>query len=419
MAENATKNVEIEVDGFPMLSESLVIPPQAAIFKRNDGELKFDQPDPNENTPIPETNIDATTVIPGSTKTATDQNALLNQILDSAKPENIEPTDDRPITTGKPKTDKSALAEYIKEKVEAKEFVTFDDYDEKVPLDEYLAKLPTKDLHALIDENLQLKEEAFKKNIPVQFYESLSPDAKIVYEYEANGGTDYKSLYRALGEVRQLADLDPTKEEHQEEIVYEYLRNANTDWTSDEVKGQVEEWKDLGLIEKKASQLKPKLDKMKEQIVQYQLEDQRQFAEQRRLAAEKYIENVYTALKPAEIGGIKLDSKTQTSLYNGLVNANYESVSGGRTNELGNLLEKYQYKEPNYQKIAKVLWLLKDEEGYEAALMKKGATAQVEQTVRKLKTEQGNRSTSVAFDDGGNANRVAPKITRNASPFSR
>ena len=413
MAENATQNIEVDLEGFPMLTESILTPPQAAIFKRDDGELKFEQPSPGENTPVADTSN-----IPDSTTTAAQQKDLLDALVNETNGSIEDPKDALPTPTGNAKTDKNALLDYIKEKIDSKEFVTFDDYDEKVPVDEYLSKLPIKDLKALADENLKLKEETFKREIPAQFYESLSPDAKIVYEYEANGGTDYKSLYRALGEVRQLADLDPTKEAHQEEIVHEYLRNANTDWSDDEVKGQIEEWKDLGLIEKKAVQLKPKLDKMKEQIVQYQLEEQRQFAEQRRLAAETYIQNVYTALKPAEIGGIKIDGKTQTSLYNGLVNAGYDSVSGGKTNRLGHLLEKFQYREPDYQKIAKVLWLLEDEKGYEDALMKKGANAQVEQTVKKLKTEQGNRSSSTSFDDGGNASR-AVKITRHASPFQR
>ena len=406
MAENISlPDIEIDVDGFPMLTESILTPPQAEIFKRPSDEFKYDQPKPGENTPITET-----------PSVAAEQKALLDSIVSDANGSELPTLEERPSATGKPKTDKNALVEYIKEKIETKNFVTFDDYDEKVPVDEYLSKLSNKDLNSLIDENLKLKEDSFKKEIPAQFYDSLSPDAKIVYEYEANGGTDFKSLYKALSEVRQLNDLDPSKEDHQEEIVYEYLRNANADWNDDEVKSQVEEWKDLGLIEKKALQLKPKLDRMKEQIVQYQLEEQRQLSDQRRQAAEQYVNNVYTALKPAEIGGLKIDAKTQTSLYNGLVNANYKSVTGGQTNELGHLLEKFQYSEPNYQKIAKVLWILKDEEGYESALMKKGANAKVEDTVKKLKTEQGNRSSSPSFDESGNSSRQV-KITRAASPF--
>ena len=414
MAENTTlPRVDIDIDGFPIIgADSILTPPQAAIFKRVDENFKFEQPVAGENIPKEET--------PKIDSTASEQKALLDSLV-STELNSIKETitkDAPPVPTGNTKTDKSALVEYIKDKIDSKEFVTFDDYDEKVSLDEYLAKLPIKDLKALTDENLKLKEETYKKEVPVQFYNTLSEDLKIAYEYEANGSRDLKGLYRALGEVRELRDLDPTKEDHQEQIVHEYLRNANTDWTDEEVKGQIEEWKDLGLIEKKATQLKPKLDKMKEQIVQYQLEEQRVFADQRRQAADMYIKNVYDALKPSEIGGIKLDSKTQTNLYNGLVNANYKSLSGGSTNKLGHLLEKYQYEEPNYLKIAKVLWLLEDETGYEAALMKKGATAQTEETVKKLKTEQGNRSSSPSFDDGGNASRVS-KITRAASPFQR
>ena len=50
--------------------------------------------------------------------------------------------------------------------------------------------------------------------------------------------------------------------------------------------------------------------------------------------------------------------------------------------------------EPNYQLIAEALWLLSNEEGYKTKIMDKGAQKSVENTVRKLKTEQSNNSNS-------------------------
>lgn len=417
--ENNLQDIEVDVEGFPLIgAESVLTPPQASIFKRTEAGFKFDPPTEGENTPAKEDSITPTE----TTTTVKDENisSLFDEIVkeDNAEPEVVK--DDRPEATGRAKTDKSALVDYIKSKIDTKDFVTFDDYDEKLPIEEYLSNLSNKDLNALVDENLKLKEETFKKEVPQQFYEMLPEDFKIAYEYISNGGQDLKGLYKALSQVQDLKDLDPANENHQEEIVYEYLRNANVDWSDDEVKGQVEEWKDLGLIEKKASQLKPKLDKMKEQIVQYQLEEQKQVAEQRKQAAQTYISNVYEALKPAEINGLKIDTKTQATLYNGLVNANYKSMAGGQTNLLGHLLEKNQYGEnKNYALISKVLWLLNDEKGFEEALMKKGSTTTVETIVKKLKTEQGNRSSSVSFEDEGNASRIKTKIVRQANPFQR
>jgi len=420
MAENKTnlQEIEVDVDGFPIIGGgNVVTPPQSSVFKRQTDDFNFDPDATEDTTKTPDAKNPEDVKTPDTSNSAkSQQDDLLNSIV--TEHNGSAPVDDRPVTTGKPKTDKSALVEYIKDKIESKDFVTFDDYDEKLPIDEYLSKLSNKDLNVLIDENLKLKEDNIKKEVPTQFYNMLPEDFKLAYEYIANGGTDLKGLYKALGEVQEIKDLDPSKESDQKEIVSEYLRNAYADWTEEEVRNQVEEWEDLNLIDKKAVQFKPKLDKIKEQYVQSQIEEQKQFAEQRRKAAEQYVQNVYEALKPSEIGGIKIDSKTQSNLYNGLVNANYKSISGGNTNMLGHLLEKYQYQEPNYQKIAKVLWLLQDEESYEAALIKKGANAKAEETARKLKTTQGDRSSSVSFDDGGNASR-ATKITRPVNPFSR
>jgi hypothetical protein len=81
-------------------------------------------------------------------------------------------------------------------------------------------------------------------------------------------------------------------------------------------------------------------------------------------------------------------------LYNGLVQPAYPSVSGKNTNLLGHLLEKYQFVEPNYSLISEALWLLQDPKGYKAKIMSKGAQQNIEKTVRKLKTEQSNRTSN-------------------------
>ena len=289
----------------------------------------------------------------------------------------------------------------------------FDDYDEKTTVEDYLGGLSKKDLHALIDENVKIKEDKVKEDVPQQFFDALPQELQIAADYYLNkNGRDLKGLFQALGKVEEVRALDPEKESDQEQIVTQYLRNMNSDWEESEVKEQVEEWKDLGLIDKKAKSFKPKLDRMQEQTVQFQIEEQARQNEQRRQAAERYRQNVFEVLKPAEIGGLKIDSKKQNALYHGLTEANYKSMSGGNTNLLGHLLERYQYQEPNYSKIAKVLWLLEDEDGYEAALIQKGANKNTEATVKKLKTEQGNRSSTTAIEEGQNPSRVKNVIVK-------
>jgi hypothetical protein len=138
---------------------------------------------------------------------------------------------------------------------------------------------------------------------------------------------------------------------------------------------------------------------------------------QQTAAANAYMQNVYNTLNAGEVNGIKIDKKTQGMLYTGLVQPNYPSISGKQTNMLGHLLEKYQYVEPDYNKIAKVLWLLADEEGYEARVKEQGKNAQVEKTVRQLKTEQAKMASSTPVVE--QEETTQRKIPRSGNFFKR
>jgi hypothetical protein len=158
-------------------------------------------------------------------------------------------------------------------------------------------------------------------------------------------------------------------------------------------------WKDLGVLEKKAKQFKPKLDQMQEQVVVAQLQEQEYRRQQQQQAAEAYQQNVFEALRPAEINGLKLDKRIQAQLYTGLVQPQYPSISGKPTNLLGHLLERYQFVDPNYPLIAEALWLLSDPDSYRNELKKQGKNAAVEQTVRQLKTEQSRKNVSTYYEE--------------------
>ena len=133
---------------------------------------------------------------------------------------------------------------------------------------------------------------------------------------------------------------------------------------------------------------------MQEKIVARKLEEQQMKQAQQAEASKKYMNNVYTTLQDGTLNGMKLDKKTQSLLYNGLVQPAYPSVSGKNTNLLGHLLEKYQFQEPNYPLISEALWLLADPDGYKKKIMAMGAQKSVEKTVRQLKTEQANRGSA-------------------------
>ena len=317
---------------------------------------------------------------------------------------------------GRPKTEKSGLVEFLKKRIESKEMFAFDDYDEKTQsLEDYLGNLGEKDIEELWQANIDnLKQEVAAKT-PQEFFESLPEELQYAAKYVADGGQDLRGLFQALAQVEQVRQLDPTNEYDQEGIVRSYLQ-ATGFGSEDEIDEELSTWKDLGVLEKKAKQFKPKLDQMQEEYVQAQLAEQENRKIQQEQAAEAYMKNVFDALRPAEINGLKLDKKTQAQLYSGLVQPNYPSISGRPTNQLGHLLEKYQFVEPNYPLIAEALWLLSSPEEYRANLVKQGKNQAVEQTVRQLKTEQARKNVSTYQEEEDTRSR---KIARPTNIFKR
>jgi hypothetical protein len=295
---------------------------------------------------------------------------------------------------GRPRTEKSGLVEFLKKRIESNEMFAFDDYDEKKQsLDDYLSGLGEKDIEELWQANVNNLKQEVANQTPAQFLDSLPEELKYAAKYAMDGGQDMKGLFQALAAVEQVRELDPTDDHDQEHIVRSYLQATNFG-DADEIEEEVTTWKDLGVLERKAKQFKPKLDAMQEEIVQYHVAEQEQKKIQQEQAAQAYTQNVFEALRPAEINGVKLDKKTQAQLYTGLVQPQYPSISGRPTNQLGHLLEKYQFVEPNYPLIAEALWLLSDPEGYRNTLAKQGKNQAVEQTVRQLKTEQSRKNVS-------------------------
>ena len=292
---------------------------------------------------------------------------------------------------GRPKIDKSGLYELAQKMIEEGALVAFDD---DKPLEEY----STKDFRELFEANFQEREDKIKKNVPKEFFNSLPEELQIAAKYVADGGQDLKGLFRTLAQVEEMIQLDPSNEYDQAEIARQYLYATNFG-TAEEIESEVQDWNDLGKLEQKANQFKPKLDRMQEEIVARQLAEQEHKKEQQAHAAKAYTDNVYNTLLTGELGGIKIDKKIQSQLYSGLVQPNYPSISGKPTNMLGHLLEKYQFVEPRHDLIAEALWLLSDPDGYKGRVREQGSKEATEKTVRMLKTEESRKNTPSARDD--------------------
>jgi hypothetical protein len=279
-------------------------------------------------------------------------------------------------------------------------------FDDDKPLEEYT----TKDFRELFEANFQERENKIRENTPKEFFQALPEELQIAAKYVADGGQDLKGLFRTLAQVEEIVQLDPENEYDQEEIARQYLYATNFG-TPEEIESEIEDWKDINKLGQKAQQFKPKLDAMQEQIVARQLAEQELKKEQQEKAAKVYTDNVYNTLVAGELGGIKLDKKTQSLLYSGLVQPNYPSISGKPTNLLGHLLEKYQFVQPNHSLIAEALWLLADPDGYKGKVREIGSKAATEKVVRQLKTEEQRKITSSTQDDDDDRTRKPAQKT--------
>ena len=308
---------------------------------------------------------------------------------------------------GRPKVDKSGLSELAMKMIEEGTLIPFDD---DKPLEEYT----TKDFRELFEANFQERENKVRQDTPREFFQSLPEELQIAAKYVADGGTDLKSLFRTLAQVEEVIQLDPSNEYDQAEIARQYLY-ATQFGTPEEIESEINDWADLGKLEQKANQFKPKLDVMQEEIIARQLAEQEAKKEQQAKQAKMYTDNVYGTLSKGELGGIKLDRKVQSMLYSGLVQPNYPSISGKPTNMLGHLLEKYQFVEPRHDLIAEALWLLADPDGYKGKIKEQGSKKTVEETVRKLKTEEGRKISSSTISDNDDARRSPKQQKRTIS----
>jgi hypothetical protein len=310
---------------------------------------------------------------------------------------------------GRPKVDKSGMVETFSKLIEEGVLIGFED-------DKSMEEYSLKDWKELLQANFEEKERAIKEQTPKEFFEALPEELQYAAQYVANGGTDLRGLFGALAQVEEVRGLDPTDEMDQEQIVRSYLR-ATGFGNDEEIDEEIVTWKDLGKLEQQANKFKPKLDKMQESIVAQKIAEQEQMKAQQEQAAAAYMDNVYEALKPSELAGIKLDKKTQSMLYAGLVQPNYPSISGRNTNLLGHLLEKHQFVEPNYPLVAEALWLLADPEGYKSKIMEQGKNKVVENTVRQLKTEQSRKISSTMPEEKEEPKQR--KIPRQTNIFKR
>jgi hypothetical protein len=359
-----------------------------------------------------------------SKKKTTDEDEDTSQAiaeLDTAL-ENGDDDEEIKSKPGRKKTDKSGLVDFLKKRIEGNEMFAFDDFDDsKQSLDDYLGGLSEKDVEDLWKANVDNMKSEVAAATPKEFFESLPEELQYAAEYVAKGGQDLKGLFRALAQVEEVRTLDARQPEHQEIIVRQYLQASGFGGGDQElIEDQIQEWFDNGNLQKKAIQFQPKLNDMQEEVVQAKLAQQEAFRQQQQQKKEAYMQNIYETLKPSELNGVKIDGKRQKMLWDELTTVKYESLTGRPTNLLGKLLEDYQFgQKPRYDLIAETLWLLSDPEDYKENIRKQAKNEVIQDTVKKLKTEEARKLSSYVKDEDTDERTPSKRLSKPQNIFSR
>ncbi len=314
---------------------------------------------------------------------------------------------------GRPKIDKSGLVDTFSKLIEEGLLVPFDD---DKPMEEYSVK----DWKELLQANFEDRETKARQDQAGEIVQQLPDELKLAYKYISDGGTDLKGLFRVLSHVEEVRSLNPEDERDQETIVRNYFRSKG-DLSEDEISEEIDTYKDLGTLGKKATQYKPKLDKFEAQKVEHRLRQQEQYQQQKYEAAQQYMDNVYDTLKGGQLNGVRLDKKTQAFLFTELTQPKYQTAdgSGRTTNLLGHLLERYQFTEPRYDLVAEALWLLADPDGYKNQIRSLAKNEATQETVRKLKTEESRKISTSMVDDQEDQQPTKRKLPRQQNIFKR
>jgi hypothetical protein len=276
------------------------------------------------------------------------------------------------------------------------------------------------DLEELIESNIVSKVNEVAQQAPLEIFSKLDPKLQDVISYALNGGTDITNVLKNVARSQEISDLSLDNEEDQERIVREWLRVTGS-YTDEEIEDEITSLADRNEIAKKASQFKPKLDKKQAEVMETQIFEQEQKRKDAEEASKNYAQTIYGVLNNPELNGLKLNNRVQTALYYGITDTtHYQDREGNPTNELGYLLEKYQFgKEADPAVLLEALWLLKDPSGYRQSVLSVGQQQAHVQTYRSLKTAEGTRITSSSKQGEERGTPTRSNLQRNKNKNSR
>jgi len=244
------------------------------------------------------------------------------------------------------------------------------------------------DLEKLIKGNKEQWVEETRLQTLKDEYEGLPEQVRLIVDYAKQGGQDFKSLFGLLSKNEEIRSYDVEKAEDQRAIIRNYY--SAQDWSEDEIEEEIISLVEAEKLKSQAERLKPKLDKINQELIEDQKEQQKYIETERTKAQQFFVGNVVDTLKKGKLGDLTLSKEDQQDIYKALVSETYQSF-GGNTNRLGALLDKIQYIEPNYELLAKITMYLSDPVAFEEKIRTGVTTEVAAKTVKKIKIDQNKQ----------------------------
>ena len=290
----------------------------------------------------------------------------------------------------------------IKKLIEEEYLLPFDD-------DKPLEKYTQDDIIELIKANIETKTNDVAQKTIDEFVKSLPNELQILTKYALEGGNDIKSIMQLVNKVNDISSLEVGKDD--EVIVRMYLENTNFG-SQEEIEEQIKLLKDTNKLQDFSSKYKLKLDDMHNKIVQNEMEKLEKIKQQQKEFAEKYVSDVNKSLSDKKINDITLSNNKVNELINGLLSLQYDSISGRKTNKLGYLLEKYQFKEPNLKLVSEALWLLDNPDEYKQMLINKGKQEAETELKKALRTASNRDKTETNMEIDDETSVKKPRVIK-------
>lgn len=249
--------------------------------------------------------------------------------------------------------------------------------------------------------------ESIKEEVLEQFTDSLPEPIQLAIEYvlEEDKSDNLPSLLRMMADA--MEGKNALNSVSDEQKVKAWLLGKGIE--DEEAESLIRSYKAKGVFNEKLQQAEKELDAAIKKDLEESVNKKKQLKEQKEKLFKEYIDGVNNA-----IASMPIDKKIKKDLQLGLTSLTYDSMSGAKTNELYHLLEKYQFQDKKYDIVAKVLWYLKDPEGFEDYIRENVKKEVIKETIvpKLRKAEQVVKSgETINVDDEIKSRRQKPDST--------